>query len=141
MGQGGTNDLLIGLFLIGIIVVLVITSRRRAEQEQRSLEVGVSPEEAIDVVTTHMVRNGFAIAYRGDTSVTFTRPKRANADIGCLLLLLGIIPGLLYFGLFKGTQTTTVIATHNQGRTELALSGDDRDARRDLAVWIRAAAS
>jgi hypothetical protein len=85
-----------------------------------------------------MVQQGFAISHRNDTSATFTRRKPANTDIGCLLLLLGIVPGLLYFGLFKGTWTTTVFATTGPAETQLMISGDDRRAQTSLHRWVRA---
>ena len=85
----------------------------------------------------HGSNKGFAVSHRDDTSATFTRAMRANMDIGCLLLLLGIVPGLLYFGLFKGTGTTTVLATTGPAGTQLMISGDDRKARTNLHWWVR----
>jgi len=102
-----------------------------------AIAVDDSPSEAVDAVVSYMVLQGFAISHRDDTSATFTRTKGPNTDIGCLLLLLGIVPGLLYFGLYKGTWTTTVLATTGPAGTQLMISGDDRRAQTSLHRWVR----
>jgi hypothetical protein len=56
--------------------------------------------------------------------------------VGLLLLLLGIIPGLLYFGLYKGVYTISLAATPEKGGTRLVVSGDDRTGRQVLAQWL-----
>ncbi len=63
-----------------------------------------------------------------------SRPK-PNTDIGILLLLLGLIPGLLYFGLFRRTLTSTVLASPIKDGTHLIFSGDDAKAQRELFDW------
>lgn len=95
------------------------------------------PPDPLRSVVAYMVGRGFAIAYRDEGTATFTRPKKPSTDIGCLLLLLGIVPGLLYFGLFRGTQTTTLAAVPSEICTQLLVSGDDYRGRRELADWIR----
>ncbi len=82
-----------------------------------------------------MVGQGYTLSRKGAASATFTRPKKPNNDIGCLLLLLGIVPELLYFGLFRGTQTTTAVATTGPLGTNLILSEDDARAQRDMSRW------
>ena len=49
-----------------------------------------SLSEAVDAVVSYMVQQSSAMSYKDDTSAPFTRTKRPNTDIGCLLLLLGI---------------------------------------------------
>jgi hypothetical protein len=101
------GGLLVLLLIVGVVVILGLRARS-AENVRAGLLLAHPPAEGIDAVTGYMVQRGFAITYRGDTTATFTRPKKPNMDIGCLLLLLGLVPGLLYFGLFKGTLTTTL---------------------------------
>jgi hypothetical protein len=50
---------------------------------------------------------------------------------------MGIIPGLLYYGLFKGTATTTIVATSGPAGTQLAISGDDSTAHLTLYRWAQ----
>jgi len=125
------------LFFILALVILVAYWLFRSGRVDTAIAVGDSPSEAVDAVVSYMVLRGFAISHRDDTSATFTRAKGPNTDIGCLLLLLGIVPGLLYFGLFKGTWTTTVLATTGPAGTQLMISGDDREAQTSLHRWVR----
>jgi hypothetical protein len=106
------GGLIVLLLIVGVVVVLGLRARS-AENVRAGLLLAHPPAECIDAVMGYMVQRGFAVTYRGDTTATFTRPKKPNMDIGCLLLLLGLVPGLLYFGLYKGTLTTTVTALCN----------------------------
>ena len=70
------------------------------------------PSEAVDAVVSYMVQQGFALSHRDTTSATFTRAKRANTDIVYCCCSSESYPApVLYFGLFRGTGTTTVLAT------------------------------
>ena len=102
-----------------------------------NLYLDQSPQESIDAVTGYLTQKGYAIAFKGDTIATFTKPKKADTGLGCFLLLLGLIPGLLYFGLFKGTNTTTVAAMRDRDRTHLTITSDDVSTQRDLIRWLR----
>jgi hypothetical protein len=124
------------LFILAL-VILIAYWIRLGSAGTGAIAVDDSPSQAVDAVVSYMVQQGFALSHRDDTSATFTRAMRANTDIGCLLLLLGIVPGLLYFGLFKGTGTTTVLATTGPAGTQLMISGDDRKARTNLHWWVR----
>ncbi len=116
------------------MLVLRINPYYRGDPRQGVL-VSYSPSECIEMATAHMARAGYSIAYVGQRSATYTRPKKPNTDIGILLLLLGIIPGLLYFGLFRGTLTSTVFASPIKDGTHLIFSGDDDKAQRELFDW------
>lgn len=99
------------------------------------IAVGLHPGAAVDRVTARMAEHGFVVLHKGKDSATFSRPKRANTGVGCLLLLLGLVPGLLYFGLFRGTRTVSVVAVREGSGARLVTSGDDAAARRDLERW------
>jgi hypothetical protein len=129
----------IGILVFFILALLILIAYWiRVGSVDTAIAVDDSPSQAVDAVVSYMVLQGFAISHRDDTSATFTRTKGPNTDIGCLLLLLGIVPGLLYFGLFKGTWTTTVLATTGAAGTQLMISGDDRRAQTSLRRWARA---
>ena len=134
---GGLSVLLL---IVGVVVILGLRHRRqhRAEDDRPGLVLAHPPTECIEAVTGYMVRRGFAITYHGDTTATFTRPKKPNTNLGCLLLGLGVIPGLLYyFGPFKGTLTTTVTAQRAEAGTHLMVSGDDEPTQDDVIRWAR----
>jgi hypothetical protein len=133
------DEITIFFLFILALVILIVYGIRRLGNVDTAIAVDDSPSEAVEAVVSYMVQQGFAISHRDATSATFTRRKPANTDIGCLLLLLGIVPGLLYFGLFKGTWTTTVFATTGPAGTQLMISGDDRKARTNLHWWARTA--
>ena len=124
---------LVGL-LVGLIVFVRVVFRVVPPEP---IVLGVPPSKAVDGVAGYMVSNGFTIAQIGETTATFVRPKKPNTDVGVLLLLLGIIPGLLYFGLFRGTQTTSIHAAAATTGTTLTLSGDDVNGRDMLERWAR----
>ena len=116
---------------------IVLIRKVFAVNPPEPLAVAGTPTGAVEATAGFMTSRGFAISHKGETSATFTRPKKPSMETGILLLLLGIIPGLLYFGLFRGTQTTTVLATSGPAGTMLTLSGDDAKGRRDLEGWAR----
>jgi hypothetical protein len=123
------------IFLVVLIVGAAILARRRPSLNTSPIYADRPPGECIDRIAVFMAGCGFAIVHRSENSITFTRPKRPDTDLGCFLLLLGLIPGLLYFGLYKGTQTVGVYASSTGGKTALTLTGDDRNARYDLRGW------
>lgn len=129
-----------GFFGVIILVALVAGIAiyfRQKEANAQGLYLSDSPRGNLDFIVGEMVRNGFAIAYRDSTTATFTRPKKPNADLAIVLLILGIIPGLLYLGLYRGTETTTVTAVDHNGGTQILLSGDDHRAQGRVARLVR----
>lgn len=131
------GGLLVVLLIVGVVVVLA-RLKGPVENVRAGLMLAHPPTECIRTVTGYMVQRGFAITYRDDTTATFTRPKKPNTDLGCFLLLLGLVPGLLYFGLYKGTLTTTVTVLRSGARrTHLMISGDDERTQADIIRWVR----
>jgi len=135
VGDGG--NLL--LFIIVIVLIVAVLVSRPRSKDTGAIAVETSPAEAVNEAVSYMVTQGFVLSHKSETSATFSRPQTPRADIGCLLLLLGIIPGLLYFGLFRGTRHTSVIATSGPAGTQLVISGDDPTARVSLHRWAREA--
>ncbi len=119
------------------ITMLVLRSNQAyySGDPRQGVLVSYSPSECIEMATAHRAQAGYSIAHLGQRSATYTRPKKPNTDIGILLLLLGLIPGLLYFGLFRGTLTSTVLASPIKDGTHLIFSGDDAKAQRELFDW------
>jgi hypothetical protein len=124
------------LVVIVVVLVVVLASRNR-QQPPGAADVGLSPDKAVEQATSYMVMRGYTVAYKGETSATFAREQKPSNDIGCLLLLLGIVPGLLYYGLFRRTLSTSVVAVSGPAGTQLTFSGDDAAARYDLAEWSK----
>jgi hypothetical protein len=132
------SGLIVTIAVAAILVWVAVYMRTGSRARQTSLLVPHPPKEAVERAVVDMVQGGFTVAHKGETSATFTRPKKPKTDTGCLLLLLGIIPGLLYFGLFRGTYSTSVVAWDDEHGSRLELSGDDERAYGRLADWARA---
>jgi hypothetical protein len=125
------------VFLVVLVVGAAVLARRQKRPDTSNLFVKEQPATSINRVVTRMAQSGYVIAYRDSTTATFTRPKKPDLDIAVLLLLLGIIPGLLYIGLYRGTATTTVVAVEGNDATQLLLSGDDYRVQAELVRWFR----
>lgn len=58
----------------------------------------------LDQEISNLVRQGWHIINRTDTTVQLSRDKRASCMIAILLSIFFILPALLYFLLYKGTE-------------------------------------
>ena len=129
--------------ILACVAALALASRSRREGSGE-IAARESPEAATDRAVSYMVSLGFVLSQKTDTSATFSRRKRPNTDVGILLLLLGIVPGALYFLLAGGERRTTVLAVPAEGGrgARLTVSGDDPEARKLLlCAWAEGALS
>lgn len=75
----------------------------------------IAPKEVLSSAATYFIaKGGWEIAYQTDDTLVLRNRSGASVPMGCLLLLLGIIPGLLYFLLAKGTESTLTIQASPQ---------------------------
>jgi hypothetical protein len=132
VGDGGY--LVLFIFIVLIVAALISRSRNK---DTGAIAVDASPTQAVDEAVSYMVTQGLILSHKADTSATFSRPQRPKTEIGCLLLLLGIVPGVLYFALIRGTRHTSVIATSGPAGTQMVISGDDPTARGSFHRWAR----
>lgn len=129
------------LLLFVVLIAFAVRGYLARPSEPSDVFVSVPPRRCLEQAAVLMAERGFSLAASTERSLTFTRPKKANTDIGCLLLLLGVVPGLLYFGLYKGTQSTTLVAVPEGGGSRLIVTGDDKEGRRYLSSGMTMAAS
>ena len=123
--------------ILACVAALALASRSRREGSGQ-IAARESPDAATEQAVSYMVSLGFVLSQKTDTSATFSRRKRPNTDVGILLLLLGIVPGALYFLLAGGERRTTMLAVPagvGRGAALLTVSGDDPDARKLLYAW------
>lgn len=130
--------------LVAIIVLMAVVARLgHAPSSSRegvpSHVLEIRPDAALGRITSHLLQapKNFTLVYKDATIATFTRRKGPNTDIAIVLLILGIVPGLLYIGLYRGTQMTNVMAEPAEDGCVVYLSGDDKKARHDIARWIK----
>jgi hypothetical protein len=110
---------------------------RRREREV-GIEVAPPPETLLNYVVEDMTRRGYALQYRTQETVSFSRDRGANSCLGCLLLLLFILPGILYLLLYNTTKRVSVTAYPLEtGGSRLIIGGDDRDTVAELTRWAR----
>ena len=119
----------------GVVILAVLINGNRLGYASPRV-VAENVQRCLEGASAHMAANGYAISYRGENSITFSKQQSANVGVGCLLLLLGLIPGILYFGLFRGTSTTTLTATPTAEGTRLDASGD-QSGRINLNRWMK----
>jgi hypothetical protein len=60
--------------------------------------------EILEREVSKLSRQGWRVVSRTDTSAQLEMQKQANGCLGLILLLFFIIPGILYFVLYKGTK-------------------------------------
>ena len=119
--------------------------QRRVNQDRARLErsatrergplIPLSAQEALNSASSYMTRKGFTIESRSDASVTFSNRKKPSDGIGCLLLLLGIVPGVLYFAL-AGRQVRSTLAVIPEGaHCRAQIGGESDPGYRHLRKW------
>lgn len=101
-----------------------------------TVTVNLSPAECLDRATAFMIERGLSVESRTETSITFVRRGMPDWGIGCALMVLFIVPGLLYMAFAQGTQyRTTIAAVPTRDGTILSFSSEEffmRYAMRDF---------
>lgn len=93
-----------------------------------------------------MLRSGYALQGRTQTSATFTRKDSPSFFLGCLLMLFLIVPGVLYL-IFGGSEATVTMAAYpapkgySQEGTRVVIGGDKQHATFGLRDWALRLAS
>jgi hypothetical protein len=113
-------------------------SAARREQEI-GIEVSLPPAYVLARVVEHMTRQGWGVSNQSQNSVTFARDEGADACIGCVLMLVFIVPGLLYLLLANRTARLTVAAyPHEEGaRVIVGGEGMGGEGPGALTDWVK----
>ncbi len=119
--------------------------QRRVNQDRARLErsatrergplIPLDAQEALNSASSYMTRKGFTIESRSDASLTFSNRKRPSGDIGCLLLLLGIVPGVLYFALAGRQVRCTLTVIPEGAHCRAQIGGESDTGYRHLRKW------
>jgi hypothetical protein len=112
----------------------------QAEQDAREIPIiaALPPADVLEAATAHMLARGFSVEERFGDSVTFTKDEGPNMGIGCLLLLLAVIPGLIYLALAgRDTRTTLAVFPTEDGGARLHVGGDNREGVVELHRWVQ----
>ena len=96
----------------------------------------MTPVQVIEQAATHMASRGFAIESRIGNAINFAFHEGPNAFVGLVLLLLGILPGILYFLLAGGDRRTTLLANEEGEGSRVYVSGDGGAPLDELRNWV-----
>jgi hypothetical protein len=96
----------------------------------------MTPTQVLEQAATHMASRGFAIESRIGKAINFAFREGPNAFLGLVLLLLGILPGILYFLLAGGDRRTTLLANEEGEGCRVYVSGDSGAPLDELRTWV-----
>jgi hypothetical protein len=96
----------------------------------------MTPAQVLEQAATHMATRGFAIESRLANTVNFSFREGPNVILGCVLLLFGILPGLLYFLLAGGDRRTTLLVNEEGEGSRVYVSGDRGVPLDELRNWV-----
>lgn len=114
--------------------------RAAAVREQEvGIEVALPPRAVLDRAVEAMTRAGHTLEDRSQNSLTFARRQEPSAAVGCILLLLFVLPAILYFLFAAKTLRATLAAfPDGGGGSRIVVGGDDPQAVSRLTDWARA---
>ncbi len=96
----------------------------------------MTTDQVLEQTATHMASRGFAIESRLGNTMNFSFQEGPNAFLGCVLLLLGIVPGILYFLLAGGARRTTLLVNEEGEGCRVYVSGDRGAPLDELRNWV-----
>ena len=103
---------------------------------QGVLITDMTPAQVLEQAATHMAGRGFAIESRLANAVNFSYRQEPNLILGLVLLLLGILPGLLYFLLAGGDRRATLLVNEEGNGCRVYVDGDASALRDELRTWV-----
>ena len=96
----------------------------------------MTPAQVLEQAAIYMAGRGFVIESRLGNTITFSFHEGPNTLAGCLLLLLGIVPGMLYFLLAGGDRRTTLLVNEEGEGCRVYVSGDVGAPQDELRNWV-----
>jgi hypothetical protein len=120
--------------------VAILEEQRRREREL-GVEVPLPPAVVLNRVVEGMLKAGHSVENRTANCASFVREEGADSCLGCVLMLLFLLPGLLYLLLARTTKRASVVAYPHEvdgaPGTRLVIGGDDQGTIDGLAMWVR----
>ena len=96
----------------------------------------MTPVQVLEQAATHMASRGFAIESRLGNTMNFAFHEGPNVFAGLVLLILGIVPGILYFLLAGGDRRTTLLVNEEGEGCRIYVSGDRGAPLDELRNWV-----
>src|SRR5215212_4575539 len=96
----------------------------------------MTPAQVLEQAATHMASRGFAIESRLGNTMNFSFREEPNVFLGLVLLLLGILPGILYFLLAGRDRRTTLLVNEEGEGCRVYVSGDSGAPLDAFRAWV-----
>jgi hypothetical protein len=96
----------------------------------------MKPDQLLEQAATYMASRGFAIESRLANSINFSFHEGPEVFLGCFLLLLGLVPGILYLALAGGDRRVTLLVNEDGEGTRVFVSGDIGAPLNELREWV-----
>ena len=96
----------------------------------------MTPAQVLEQAATHMASRSFAIESRIGNTMNFSFHEGPSVFLGFVLLLLGIVPGILYFLLAGGDRRTTMLVNKEGEGSRVYVSGDRGAPLDELRNWV-----
>jgi hypothetical protein len=94
------------------------------------------PHQLLEQAALYMADRGFIIEQRLGNIINFAFHKGPEMFLGCFLLLLGLVPGLLYFLLAGGDRRATLLVSEGGEGSRVYVSGDKGAPLDELRNWV-----
>ncbi len=132
-----------GVFALGFVVVLLASVIRRVPRgtpvQRPDPNAGIfaaTPDEILSGLMAHMTSRGYSLDSGFGTTVKFSHRIPPNPLVGLFLLLLGIIPGVLYFLLAGSTMHCGATAFRTDKGTRITVNGPDIEGMREITRYL-----
>lgn len=132
-----------GVVGFGFLIVLLAPVVRRVTRvnpvQRPDPDAGTfdaAPDEILSGLVAHMTSRRYSLDGGFGSTVTFSHRIGPNLVIGILLLLLGIIPGVLYFLLAGSTMHCGATANRTDKGTRVTVNGPDIEGMREMTRYL-----
>ncbi len=142
LGAGAPDSFmgLLSLILLIVLTVFVVRKLPRGNPVQRpDPNAGIfvaTPDEILSGLMAHMTSRGYSLDSGFGTTVKFSHRIPPNPLVGIFLLLLGIIPGVLYFLLAGSTMHCGATAYRTDEGTRVTVNGPDIEGMREITHYL-----
>ena len=134
---------LTGILGFGFFIVLLAPVVRRVfrgnpvqRPDPNAGTFDASPDEILSGLMAHMTSRGYSLDSGFGTTVKFSYRVPPNPITGLLLLLLGIIPGVLYFLLAGSSMHCGATAFSTGEGTRVTVNGPDIEGMREITRYL-----
>ncbi len=134
---------LTGVIGFGFFVVLLAPVVRRVMRgnpiQRPDTNAGTfdaKPDEILSGLMAHMTSRGYSLDSGFGTTVKFSHRIPPNPLVGLFLLLLGIIPGILYFMLAGSSMHCGATAFRTDEGTRITINGPDIEGMREITRYL-----